>query len=90
MFVEILKASHLIGDDVPGETIFDMSVGYNLEGIRSCRVSSWIQSMKNAGPVVDELRTGLNGEFSAYRDLPFPACISDTITLSTVTEQIEH
>jgi putative selenate reductase len=83
MFVEILKASHLIGDDVPGETIFDMSVGYNLEGIRSCRVSSWIQSMKNAGPVVDELRTGLNGEFSAYRDLPFPACISDTITLST-------
>jgi putative selenate reductase len=83
MLIEILKASHLIGESIPGDTIFDMSVGYNLEGIRSPRVSSWIQSMKNSGAVVDELRAGLDGPFAAYRDLPFPTCISDTITLST-------
>lgn len=83
MFIEILKASQLIGADVPGDTVFDMSAGYNLEGIRSNRVSSWIQSMKSAGSVVDELRAGLDGEFAAYRDLPFPTCISDTVTLST-------
>ena len=35
MFLEILKASKLIGENVPGDTVFDMSVGYNLEGIRS-------------------------------------------------------
>ena len=80
MFLEILKASKLLGEDFsPGETVFDMSVGYNLEGIRSPRVRRWIESMKDAGAVIDELRAGLNG----YRDLPFPTRISDTISLST-------
>jgi putative selenate reductase len=80
MLIEILKASKLLGEDFsPGETVFDMSVGYNLEGIRSPRVRSWIESMKDASAVIDELRVGLNG----YRDLPFPARISDTISLST-------
>src|ERR1700733_12483984 len=58
MFLEILKSSHLLGEDLPGnwgDTIFDMSVGYNLEGIRSPRVSGWIQSMKNAASIIDEL-----------------------------------
>jgi putative selenate reductase len=80
MLIEILKASKLLGEDFsPGETVFDMSVGYNLEGIRSPRVRRWIESMKDAGAVIDELRTGLDG----YRDLPFPTRISDTISLST-------
>ena len=80
MFLEILKASKLLGEDFsPGDTVFDMSVGYNLEGIRSPRVRSWIESMKDAGAVIDELRAGLDG----YRDLPFPTRISDTISLST-------
>jgi putative selenate reductase len=80
MFLEILKASKLLGEDFsPGDTVFDMSVGYNLDGIRSPRVRSWIESMKDAGAVVDELRAGLTG----YRDLPFPTRISDTISLST-------
>jgi len=86
MFLEILKASGLLGDNFPGEiadTIFDMSVGYNLEGIRSPRVSAWIQGMKDATVVIDELRSTLTGRFRQYRDLPFSPCISDTITLST-------
>jgi putative selenate reductase len=65
------------------DTVFDMSVGYNLEGIRSPRVRSWIASMQNAGPVIEDLRAELAGEFQRYRDLPFPTCISDTISLST-------
>jgi len=83
MFLEILKASNLLGGDIPEETVFDMSAGYNLEGIRSPRVRSWIESMKNAGPVIDELRAGLTGELARYRNLPFPTCISDTVSLST-------
>ena len=65
------------------DTVFDMSVGYNLEGIRSPRVRSWIASMQHAGPIVEELRATLAGEFQRYRDLPFPTSISDTISLST-------
>ncbi|MGA3016872.1 MAG: glutamate synthase [Bryobacteraceae bacterium] len=83
MFLEILKASKLPGEGIPTDTVFDMSVGYNLEGIRSPRVRSWIASMLDATAVVDELRPQLDGEWARYRDLPFPARISDTISLST-------
>jgi putative selenate reductase len=89
MFLEILKVSKLLGEEgpcsdaagpaPPSDTVFDMSVGYNLEGIRSPRVRSWIASMKNAAPVIDKLRAGLG----RYRDLDFPTSISDTISLST-------
>jgi putative selenate reductase len=83
MFLEILKSSRILGDTIPGETVFDMSAGYDLRGIRSAAVSSWIQSMKNAGPIVEELRASLTGDLACYRDLAFPTCISDTISLST-------
>jgi putative selenate reductase len=82
MFLEILKASGLLGDDFPAETVFDMSVGYNLEGIRSPRVR-FVDRDEDAGPVIDELRGELTGEWARYRDLPFPARISDTVSLST-------
>jgi len=86
MFIEILKASKLLGEDFSGDrgdTIFDMSVGYSLEGIRSPRVRAWIESMKDATPIVNELRAALTGSWARYQDLPFLARISDTITLST-------
>jgi len=97
MLLEVLKASSvleqlppaLVGQALPPansslfDTVFDMSVGYNLEGIRSPRVRSWIASMRNAAPLIEELRSTLAGEFQQYRDLPFPTCISDTISLST-------
>ncbi|SPE41110.1 conserved hypothetical protein [Candidatus Sulfopaludibacter sp. SbA3] len=83
MFLEILTSPKLLGGDLPTDTVFDMSVGYNLGGIRSSQVRSWIESMKDAHAVIDELRMGLTGELARYRDLPFPACISDTISLST-------
>lgn len=83
MFLEILKASKLLGENVPSDTVFDMSAGYNLQGIRSPRVRAWISAMKNAASVIDELRAGLTGGLRQYRDLPFFPCISDTISLST-------
>ena len=83
MLLEILQASGLLGEGIPRETAFDMSVGYNLEGIRSPRVRSWIASMQNAAAVIDGLRADLAGEWGRYRDLPYPACVSDTISLST-------
>ena len=84
MLLEILKASRLLGEDfTQTDTVFDMSAGYNLEGIRSPRVRAWIASMMNAGRVIDELRTSLTGSFARYRDLPIPTCVSDSISLST-------
>jgi putative selenate reductase len=90
MLIEILRSvafqaamSPFVGTCFLSDTVFDMSVGYNLEGIRSPRVRSWIHSMQNAAPLIEEFRSELAGEFQRYRDLPFPTCISDTISLST-------
>lgn len=83
MFLEILKASKLLGEDVPSETVLDMSVGYNLEGIRSPRVRGWIAAMRDSTAIIDELRAGLDGPLARYRDLPFPTCTSDAVSLST-------
>jgi len=80
MLLEMLKTSGLVGEGIPTATVFDMSVGYDLKGIQSPRVRAWIESMKNAAPVIDELRDGLP---LPYRDLPFPATVSDTVSLST-------
>jgi putative selenate reductase len=84
MLIEILKAARLPGEDFAyGDTVFDMSVGYSLDGIRSPRVRHWIASMKDARATIDKLRAGLTGPFARYRDLEFPGCVSDTISLST-------
>ncbi len=86
MFLHILRHSGLLGEQFAGgtdNTIFDMSVGYNLEGIRSPRMRAWMEGMKDASAVIDDLRGSLTGRFRQYRDLPFPTRISDTVTLST-------
>ena len=83
MLIEILLASKLVGGDLPRETVFDMSVGYNLEGIRSPRVRGWIGQMKDARETIDDLRRGLAGEWAPFRNLAFPECVSDTVSLST-------
>ncbi len=86
MFLTILRESKLLGEGLPAEfyeTVFDMSAGYSLEGIRSPQVRSWLEGMKDATRVMEELRPTLSGRFRRFRDLEFGARISDTITLST-------
>jgi putative selenate reductase len=81
MLIEILVASGQV-PFAPGLTgcVFDMSVGYDLAGIRSERVRAFLSGMKDCTPVVERLRKDLP---AAYRDLPFKTNLSDTLTLST-------
>ncbi|HXE72795.1 MAG TPA: glutamate synthase, partial [Candidatus Nitrosotenuis sp.] len=79
MLIEILKASGLGGGDV----VYDMSVGYDLEGIRSQRVQAFMRGMRQARPLVERLRAQIPAEHSRFRDLDFPTCISRSVTLST-------
>lgn len=81
MLVEVLKASGIAGG--ADQTVFDMSVGYDLAGIRSPRVRAFLSGMLDARPLVDRLRQQIPARWSHLRDLPFPARISETLTLST-------
>lgn len=84
MLIRILEASGrlALAPDF-GRTVFDMSVGYDLAGIRSERVQAFIRGMMDATPVVERLRRQLPPEFGPLRDLDFPTRLSNTLTLST-------
>ena len=81
MLVEIAKVAGL-GTGLP-DTVFDMSVGYDLAGIRSDRVGAFLAGMRDATATLDVLRAQIPDEYGLLRDLPYPRRISDTVTLST-------
>ena len=84
MLIDILTASGEL-DLAPGfdSVIYDMSVGYDLAGIKTDRVCSFIEGMKDASHIVDQLRKEIPDEFAKYRDLDFRTNLSDSLTLST-------
>jgi len=84
MLIEILKASGEL-DLAPGfgETLFDVSVGYDLEGIRSKKVAAFLKGMRHAGPMVEALRQEIPSAFKEFRDLEFPTALASSLTLST-------
>ena len=65
------------------ETVFDMSVGYDLAGITSPTVQSFIRGMKDAADLVERFRAEIPENFARFRDLDYRPRISDTLTLST-------
>ena len=63
--------------------IFDLSVGYDLAGIKSDQVQRWIEGIRDASTTIDALRLQLPAELAAYRDIEVPSSLSGSITLST-------
>jgi putative selenate reductase len=60
-----------------------MSVGYDLAGIRTDKVASFIDGMRDATASIDALRSELTGPFAPFADHAFEPVIADTLTLST-------
>jgi putative selenate reductase len=86
MLLDVLRATRLTGAlPHPGvqDTILDMSVGYDLAGIRSPPVRAWMESMKDARVQVEALRREIPDDFRHLRDLAFTTRLSDQVTLST-------
>ncbi len=65
------------------QVVFDMSLGYDLKGIRSDRVQGFIRGMQDARAAVERFRDEIPAEHSWLRGVPFPERLSDTVTLST-------
>ncbi|MGH7449998.1 MAG: glutamate synthase, partial [bacterium] len=86
ILIEMLIAANVLEQNDPlakTETIFDVSVGYDLKGIQSQPIRNWLNSIKDATSLVEELRQQIPADFSQYRGLPFKTKLAKSITLST-------
>jgi putative selenate reductase len=71
----------------PGErpgVLFDMSVGYDLAGIRQPNVQWYLDSMADAGERLAEHVEIVARRYPGIRDLAIPSRLSDKVTLSTM------
>ncbi|MBN1658703.1 MAG: putative selenate reductase subunit YgfK [Anaerolineae bacterium] len=71
-------------DDAPLGTIFNMSVGYNLEGIQSPPMQRFMDRMNDASAEIAQLQNVMRAQFP---DLPIPnppTRLTDNVTLSTM------
>ncbi len=64
-------------------TIYDMSIGYDLAGIKSDKVRRFMDGMIDATQSVERLRSSLPRRLGLLRDLDFPTRLSRSVTLST-------
>ncbi len=88
MLVDILREENVLGlppEAIPARTaiIYDMSVGYDLKGIESPQMRAFMDGVKDASAVIDDLRSEIPDEYARYRDFPFRTDLVKTATLST-------
>jgi putative selenate reductase len=83
MLIAMLEAGAVAPVSGFGGALFDLSVGYDLAGIESERVLTFLRGMLDAGEEVARLRREIPDEHRRLRDLDFPTRLSDTVTLST-------
>jgi putative selenate reductase len=69
---------------VPFGTIFNMSVGYDLEGIKNQRMLNFMDRLEDAGEEIAEIRSILRQEFPQYTDIEIPPRLTNNVTLSTM------
>lgn len=87
MLIQIIRSDPQLGcsrlKGADGDVLFDMSIGYNLAGIRSATVQRFLDGMRDAGPLVKRLRDEIGPCHATARAVEFPSCISTSVTLST-------
>ncbi len=64
--------------------IFNMSVGYNLEGILKDNVQRFLARMENCDDILKEKLQAIKAFYPAIDQIDIPARLSDNVTLSTM------
>ena len=73
--------------DFPGDSpgvVFNLSVGYNLEGIHQPNMQWFLGQMQDCSEYKSALVDQVAQFYPAVRDLEIPNCLSDNVTLSTM------
>jgi len=83
MLIHMLASEHGPGLWAGPQMMFDISVGYDLDGIRTQKVRNYLESMRDGGELLRELRDELPPSLAKWAAVPCPDRISDSITIST-------
>ncbi len=70
--------------NIPIGTVFNMSVGYNLEGIRSPAITRFIDKMMDASEEIAAIQSVLMEEFPQFSHIQVPISLTNNVTLSTM------
>lgn len=84
IMLHILKDKFGFDNKAELGTIFNMSVGYNLEGIQKENVQWFFEKMKNCKTEKEQKIESLISFYPNLKNIAIPDCISDNITLSTM------
>ncbi len=76
----LLGWEHVANDGV----IFNLSVGYNLEGIKNPRMQKFIDTMLDAGDIVDKYMSDVVKSFPEFAGIDVPSALTNSCTLSTM------
>lgn len=71
----------------PGETpgvVFNLSVGYDLAGIRSANMQRYLDRIEDAGEQLERSASVVARRLPAVREIDIPRRLSDNVTLSTM------
>ena len=71
-------------EGVPFGTIFDMSIGYNLEGIKTPRMTRFMDTMADASEQLGQIKEIIAREFPQFADVEIPTQLTNSVTLSTM------
>ncbi len=65
------------------DTTFDVSIGYDLAGVRSDKVRGYLAAMRDASTLIAQLQDQVRDRWPAWADVEVPPQVSDSITIST-------
>ena len=83
MLVHMLASEHGPGLWDGVDASWDLSLGYDLAGVRSDKVGAYIRSLRDASELIDALRSQLPARLRRWGDVPVPSEVCDSVTLST-------
>jgi len=86
VLLKIIEEMELLGipkGDPFYNTVFDISVGYDLKGISSPQVHQWLKNMKDASAAIEQILESLPPKFAQNKKLDINPHIADSATLST-------
>lgn len=86
MLVRILRELDPLGlgaAAAQSEPVFELSVGYDLRGLKSVQMHNYLMQAQNVAPLIDELRGAIPREQRRLRELDYRADLVSCVTLST-------